>query len=44
MPFVTSMYSNLVFFRGLFYYLGTEGKLGVFDPVEDKWTILAKPK
>lgn len=33
-----------MFFRGIFYCLGTEGKLGVFNPVENKWTVLAKPK
>ncbi|KAK3040589.1 hypothetical protein RJ639_029035 [Escallonia herrerae] len=35
---------NPVFCNGLLYCLGRDGKLGVFDGEEGKWTVLEKPE
>ncbi|XP_058079082.1 F-box protein At4g00893-like isoform X2 [Magnolia sinica] len=43
LPFAMS-YSNPVFKDEVFYVLGHNGVLGVFDPKQITWTILAKPK
>jgi hypothetical protein len=36
--------TNPVFLNGKLYYLGETGELGVFDPVEQSWVTLDKPK
>lgn len=44
LPFVMSRSSNPVPLHGLFYCLGREGNLGVYDPNNDTWTVLSEPK
>lgn len=43
LPFVSSIWNKLVFCNGLFYCLSLTGWLGVFDPVERTWSVLAVP-
>ncbi|KAJ4812924.1 F-box protein family-like [Rhynchospora pubera] len=43
-PFRTAANTNPVFFHGELYCLAESGKLGVFNPVEETWRILDKPK
>ena len=43
LPFCVAK-NNPVFHGGLFYFLGKYGNLGVFDPKEETWTVLDKPK
>lgn len=43
LPFVSSIWNKLVFCDGLFYCLSLTGWLGVFDPVECTWNVLAVP-
>ncbi|WVZ05305.1 hypothetical protein V8G54_018651 [Vigna mungo] len=43
LPFVSSIWNKLVFCNGLFYCLSLTGWLGVFDPVECIWSVLAVP-
>ena len=43
LPFVSSIWNKLVFCNGLFYCLSLTGWLGVFDPVECTWSVLAVP-
>ncbi|KAJ1701211.1 hypothetical protein LUZ63_000990 [Rhynchospora breviuscula] len=43
-PFHTAANTNPVFFHGELYCLAESGKLGVFNPVEETWRILDKPK
>lgn len=37
-------YSYPVFHRGRFYCLGNNGTLGVFDPIDESWVVLEKPR
>ncbi|KAG2682972.1 hypothetical protein I3760_10G010200 [Carya illinoinensis] len=43
LPFVSSIWNKLVFCNGLFYCLSLTGWLGVFDPLERIWSVLAVP-
>ncbi|KAJ4812919.1 F-box protein family-like [Rhynchospora pubera] len=43
-PFRAAANTNPVFFQGELYCLGESGELGVFNPVEDTWMVLEKPK
>lgn len=43
LPFVSSIWNKLVFCNGLFYCLSLTGWLGVFDPLERTWSVLAVP-
>ncbi|KAI9090603.1 hypothetical protein K1719_028456 [Acacia pycnantha] len=43
LPFVSSCWNKIVFCNGLFYCLSFAGELGVFDPVERVWNVLAAP-
>ncbi|XP_020269652.1 F-box/kelch-repeat protein At1g57790-like [Asparagus officinalis] len=36
--------NNPVFHEGLFYCLGREGNLGVYNPEEETWTVLDRPR
>lgn len=43
LPFVSSIWNKIVSCNGLFYCLSLTGWLGVFDPVECTWNVLAVP-
>ncbi|KAK4281659.1 hypothetical protein QN277_013124 [Acacia crassicarpa] len=43
LPFVSGRWNKIVFCNGLFYCLTFTGELGVFDPVERVWNVLAAP-
>ncbi|XWS43410.1 hypothetical protein CRYUN_Cryun16bG0101200 [Craigia yunnanensis] len=43
LPFVNSIWNKLVFCRGMFYCLSLTGWLGVYDPLERTWNVLAVP-
>ncbi|BFG38611.1 F-box/kelch-repeat protein [Prunus yedoensis var. nudiflora] len=43
LPFVSSIWNKLVFCNGLFYCLSLTGWLGVFNPQERTWSVLAVP-
>ncbi|KAJ7976134.1 F-box/kelch-repeat protein [Quillaja saponaria] len=43
LPFVSSIWNKVVFCKGLFYCLSLTGWLGVFDPLERTWNVLAVP-
>ncbi|KAF7818795.1 F-box/kelch-repeat protein [Senna tora] len=43
LPFVSSIWNKLVFCNGLFCCLSLTGWLGVFDPAECTWSVLAVP-
>lgn len=40
-PFFASN-CNIVFYNGVFYCLGEDGKLGCFDPFKDTWKVIPK--
>lgn len=42
-PFTMSFCCNPVLHKGLLYCLGEGGSLGVYDPMEVKWSVLHKP-
>ncbi|CAN0879496.1 F-box/kelch-repeat protein At1g57790 [Linum grandiflorum] len=41
--FLCSMWNKIVFCNGRFYCLSLTGRVGVFDPSERTWTVLAVP-
>ncbi|XP_062165639.1 F-box/kelch-repeat protein At1g57790 [Alnus glutinosa] len=43
LPFVSSIWNKFVFCNGLFYCLSLTGWLGVFDPLQRTWNVLAVP-
>ncbi|KAG5243990.1 F-box/kelch-repeat protein [Salix suchowensis] len=43
LPFVSSIWNKIVFCNGFFYCLSLTGWLGVFDPLERTWNVLAVP-
>ncbi|KAL8150593.1 hypothetical protein V2J09_020401 [Rumex salicifolius] len=43
LPFVSSIWNKLAFSNGFFYCLSLTGWLGVFDPKELTWNVLAVP-
>ncbi|KAF9680872.1 hypothetical protein SADUNF_Sadunf06G0166800 [Salix dunnii] len=43
LPFVSSIWNKIVFCNGFFYCLSLTGWLGVFDPIERTWNVLAVP-
>ncbi|XVF76192.1 hypothetical protein PTKIN_Ptkin13bG0247000 [Pterospermum kingtungense] len=43
LPFVSSIWNKFVFCNGIFYCLSLTGWLGVYDPLERTWNVLAVP-
>ncbi|XWS56008.1 hypothetical protein CRYUN_Cryun09bG0049600 [Craigia yunnanensis] len=43
LPFVSSIWNKLAFCSGIFYCLSLTGWLGVYDPLEHTWNVLAVP-
>ncbi|XP_077230568.1 F-box/kelch-repeat protein At1g57790-like [Tasmannia lanceolata] len=42
-PWFAASHCNLVFYDDVFYCLGMDGRLGIFDPRNGVWSVLSKP-